>query len=107
MKSSGLTSKQIKKIKRVFAKYDQIDKILIYGSRAKGNHKPASDIDLTLIGEKIDLSLLMKIEFDLDDLMLPLKFDLTIYKEITNPEFLEHINRVGKEFYNGKNDQGF
>ena len=43
-----------------------------------------------------------EIEFDLDDLMLPYKFDISIYDKITNPKFLEHINRVGKEFYKRK-----
>lgn len=99
MDSSGLTKKDIDSIKAVFLKYARIEKVLIYGSRAKGNYKPASDIDLTLVGENIDLSLQQEIEFDLDDLMLPYKFDVSIYHKITNPEFLDHINRVGKEFY--------
>ena len=64
-----------------------------------GNYKPASDIDLTLIGKDIDFSLQLKIEFDLDDLMLPYKFDISIYDKITDPEFTDHINRIGKEFY--------
>lgn len=99
MESSGLTKKDIDSIKAVFLKYAPIEKVLIYGSRAKGNYKPASDIDLTLIGENIDLNLQQEIEFELDDLMLPYKFDISIYHRITNPEFLDHINRVGKEFY--------
>ncbi len=51
MDRSGLTSKLISGIKRVFSKYQQIDEVLIYGSRAMGNFKPASDIDLTLEGK--------------------------------------------------------
>ncbi|WP_114748573.1 nucleotidyltransferase domain-containing protein [Pleomorphovibrio marinus] len=103
MENSGLTKEEIANIVAVFSKYPQIEKVMIYGSRAKGNFKPASDIDLTLIGENIDLSLQTKIEFDLDDLMLPYKFDISIYSKITNPEFLEHIQRVGKEFYKKSN----
>ncbi len=99
MEHSGLTKEDIDNIHAVFSKYSQIEKVLLYGSRAKGNYQPASDIDLTLIGSNIDLSLLLKIEFDLDDLMLPYKFDMSIYDKITNPSFIDHINRVGKEFY--------
>jgi predicted nucleotidyltransferase len=102
MENSGLTKEEVADIEAVFSKYPQIEKVMIYGSRAKGNFKPASDIDLTLIGENIDLSLQTNIEFDLDDLMLPYKFDISIYSKITNPEFLDHINRVGKEFYKKK-----
>jgi predicted nucleotidyltransferase len=102
MDSSGLTKEEITSIRAVFSKYHQVEEVLIYGSRAMGNFKPASDIDLTLIGKDIDLSLQTKIEFDLDDLMLPYKFDISIYHKITNPEFLDHIKRVGKEIYKRK-----
>ncbi len=104
MENSGLTQKEINGIRAVFSKYKPIEEVLIYGSRAMGNFKPASDIDLTLKGENIDLSLLAEIEFDLDDLMLPYKFDISIYNSITNPDFLDHINRMGKEFYNRRKE---
>ncbi|MCH7401059.1 nucleotidyltransferase domain-containing protein [Belliella kenyensis] len=99
MESSGLTKEEITDIRDVFSKYPQVEEVLIYGSRAMGNFKPASDIDLSLIGNDIDLSLQTEIEFDLDDLMLPYKFDISIYNRITNPEFIKHINSVGKEIY--------
>lgn len=99
MENSGLTKEMIDSIKAVFSKYKQIESVLIYGSRAMGNHRPSSDIDLTLIGKNIDLSLQTKIEFDLDDLMLPYKFDISVCDRIRNPEFLGHINREGKEIY--------
>lgn len=102
MENSGLTKDEIAGIRAVFSKYQEIEEVLIYGSRAKGNFKPASDIDLTLKGKNIDFSLQTQIEFDLDDLMLPYKFDVSIYDRITNPEFLDHINRVGKEIYKSK-----
>ncbi len=102
MENSGLTKEEIDDMRAVFSKYQQIEEVLIYGSRAMGNFKPASDIDLTLTGKNIDLSLQTKIEFDLDDLMLPYKFDISIYDKITNPGFLDHINRVGKEIYKSK-----
>lgn len=99
MENSGLSKEDCNNIKAIFSKYNQVEKVLIYGSRAKGTYKPASDIDLTLIGENIDLNLQLKIEFELDDLMLPYKFDISIHDKITNPDFIDHIRRVGKEFY--------
>lgn len=104
MDNSGLTKEEITSIRAVFSKYQQVEEVLIYGSRAMGNFKPASDIDLTLIGKDIDLSLQTNIEFDLDDLMLPYKFDISIYDKITNPKFLDHINRVGKKIYKKSNE---
>ncbi|WOK05245.1 nucleotidyltransferase domain-containing protein [Imperialibacter roseus] len=102
MENLGLTIEDVDSIKAVFSKYSQVEKVLLYGSRAMGNYKPASDIDLTLIGTGIDLGLQTQIEFDLDDLMLPYKFDISIYDRITTPEFISHIDRVGKVFYERK-----
>ena len=99
----GLEPDDILKIKTVFMEYPQLDSVLIYGSRAKGNYRPASDIDLTLIGKDLTSSLLSEIEFKLDDLLLPYKFDISIYDKITDIQFLDHINRIGKEFYRKQN----
>ena len=99
MENLGLIKEDIDKIKAVFSHYEQVEEVVIYGSRAKGTYKPASDIDLTLIGDNIDLSLQLEIEFELDDLMLPYRFDITIFRTIENPSFIEHITRVGKIFH--------
>jgi len=95
----GLKKNIIEKINTVFAKYPQIEKVILYGSRAKGNFQNGSDIDLTIIGERIDLLLLHKIEDELDELLLPYTIDLSIYSHIKNKNLLEHIKRVGIEFY--------
>lgn len=105
MKSTGLTYDEILAINKIFSKYPQIEEVILYGSRAKGNFKNTSDIDLSLVGKEIDLSLQTDIEFDLDDLMLPYKFDISIYDRISNPELLDHIKKVGKKFYENKNTE--
>lgn len=99
MEPSGLTPEIFDKMRAVFQNYTEIDSVVLYGSRAMGNFKKASDIDISLKGSKIDSTLQNKIEFDLDDLMLPYKFDVSHYNSITNPEFLKHINEVGSEIY--------
>ena len=95
----GLDQEDIEAIGKVLLKYPAIDRAIIYGSRAKGNFRPASDIDLTLVGKNLDLSLLFQVENDLDDLLLPWKIDLSILEKIENPELLEHIERVGNVFF--------
>jgi len=99
MEDSGLTKEDIDRIRTVFANYKPVEKALLYGSRAIGNYKPASDIDIALVGNSIDLSLQTRIAFDLDDLLLPYKFDISVYGRITNAALIAHINRVGKELY--------
>jgi predicted nucleotidyltransferase len=95
----GLNKEIVQKINKVFVQYDQIEEIILYGSRAKGTYKTGSDIDLTLKGKNLNLKMLNKIELDLDDLNLAYTFDISIYNRITNSDLIEHIKRVGKVFY--------
>ncbi len=95
----GLKDKHIELIHSVFSRHPSVEKVIIYGSRAKGNPKNGSDIDLTLKGRALDLESIMKIEDELDDLLLPYKIDLSIFEKIENPDLVDHINRVGIEFY--------
>ncbi len=95
----GLSLKIIKEINTVFRKFEEVEKAVLYGSRAKGNYKPGSDIDITLKGKKLNLQLLNKIDIDLDDLLLPYMFDISIYDHISNNDLIDHIQRVGKIFY--------
>lgn len=99
MTNTGLNNDVIEKIQGVFALHSEVDEAVLYGSRAKGTYKPASDIDLTLIGTSLDLTIQQKIENELDDLLLPYKFDLSIYHQITNKDLIDHIERVGKPFF--------
>jgi type I restriction enzyme S subunit len=98
----GLKKIQYDQIVKLFSKYGEIDSVILYGSRAKGSHKPYSDIDITLVGPALNLGLLQKIEIELDDLMLPYKFDVSIFSTIDNKDLLEHIKRVGTIIYNKK-----
>jgi predicted nucleotidyltransferase len=99
VKRFGLKESTINKIISVFTKYPKIKKVLLYGSRAKGNYRNGSDIDLTLIGDELSYSHLGSIELDIDDLFLPYSFDISIFKDIGNPNLVDHINRVGVVFY--------
>ena len=95
----GLKEEVIDNICKVFSEFTEIEKVVIYGSRAKGNYKNGSDIDLTLFGEAIDYSVLTKIDFKINELFLPYSFDISIFKLISNQDLIEHINKIGKIFY--------
>ncbi len=95
----GIKDEIKNKICSVFSKYSEIEKVILYGSRAKGDFKICSDIDLVLLGNELSLSLLYKILDDIDNLLLPYSFDISIFDKISNKNLLEHINRVGKIFY--------
>ena len=95
----GLSTETITAIQKILKKHPKVNKAILYGSRAKGNYKPASDIDLTLQGEQLDYTELVAIDNELDDLLLPYTIDLSLYHHIENPDLIAHIERVGKEFY--------
>ena len=93
----GLKDKVIQEISGVFSQYPQIEKAILYGSRAKGNYRNGSDIDLTLQGEGLTLTMLFRIETELDDLLLPYKIDLSKFHQIGNSDLVNHKreSRVG------------
>jgi type I restriction enzyme S subunit len=94
----GLKDSVIQDIKTILSAYAGVDSAVIYGSRAKGNFKPYSDIDISLNGN-LTLNEKWKIENNIDDLLLPYKTDIILFSNITNKDLIEHINRVGKTFY--------
>jgi predicted nucleotidyltransferase len=98
----GLDEKDIQAISEVLNHHKQISRAIIYGSRAKGNFRPSSDIDLTLEGDNLDLNLLYTVENELDDLLMPWKIDLSILRKIENPDLVDHIQRVGKVLFERK-----
>ena len=96
----GLPQSTTEKICAVLSRYPQVEKAILYGSRAKGNFKNGSDIDLTLRGNAdLSLNVIYKILNDLDELLLPYTIDLSIFNNIGDPDVIEHIQRVGVTFY--------
>ena len=96
----GLPQSAVQKICAVLSRYPQVEKAILYGSRAKGNYKNGSDIDLTLRGgAELTLNVVYKILNDLDELLLPYTIDLSLFNNIGDPDVIEHIQRVGVTFY--------
>lgn len=95
----GLSEDTIGRIHSVFEKFPDIEKAVLYGSRAKGNYKTGSDIDLTLHGKTLTHNQLANISSLLDDLLLPYTIDLSIYDQLESIELRDHINRAGIVFY--------
>jgi uncharacterized protein len=95
----GLKEQTIDGICEVLARHHLVEKALLYGSRAMGNFKAGSDIDLTLFGESLTSLELGIIDEELDDLLLPYQIDLSLFHRIENMQLREHIERVGTVFY--------
>ena len=95
----GLPQHTVDLICAVLAQYPQVERAVLYGSRAKGNYKPGSDIDLTLFGPALTPRLCATIADALDDLLLPYTMDLSLFAQLQHPELEAHIQRVGQAFF--------
>ena len=95
----GLSEETFTAITNVFDSFPEVESVILYGSRAKGNFQNGSDLDLTLKGGKLNQHTLNKLSLALDDLYLPYTFDLSIFHHIHNTELLDHIERVGKVIF--------
>lgn len=97
--SWGLSDAVIEQAHSLFYRHSKIEKALIYGSRAKGNYREGSDIDLTLFGDELTYHDLLAISDEFNDSSIPHKIDLSLYHELTHDKLKDHINSVGQIFY--------
>ncbi|MBX9744193.1 MAG: nucleotidyltransferase domain-containing protein [Chlamydiales bacterium] len=96
----GLIDADIEMIRDVFQSYPEIKRAVIFGSRAMGNYKPGSDVDLALQGDSINSALAGAIGIALNErLSLPYKFDIIAYTKELNADLKAHIDIYGKIFY--------
>lgn len=95
----GLTNEEMQKLVAVLSTQPNIEKAIVFGSRAKGTTREFSDVDMTLMGKNLSHSDLNQVALKIDDLLLPYEFDLSPYSSLTNENLLEHIKRVGKVIY--------
>ena len=98
--SFGISDKSYLYLQQAFAKYSEIDKVTLFGSRAKGNYKNGSDIDLAVSGKKLTAKLILDIKgYINEELPIPYHVDIVDYNTLNHVELKEHINRVGKVFF--------
>jgi len=96
----GLTSRTLNTLNSIFRKYHGIRQVVLYGSRAKGNFRAGSDIDISLkTGDSFTRIDLLRIGNDFDDSDIPYFVDVSIYDKLSNRDLIDHINRVGKVLY--------
>ncbi|MCK5035439.1 MAG: nucleotidyltransferase domain-containing protein [Candidatus Sabulitectum sp.] len=99
MAEYGLSDDVIHGIRNVFQRFSELEQVVLYGSRAMGNYRNGSDIDIALKGAELNLQVMNRISLNLDDLMLPYTFDVSIFDHIDNEELIDHIERKGVVFY--------
>lgn len=91
----GLSDKEFAEMKAIFGQCKNLEKVILYGSRAKGNYKKFSDVDITLEGDNLTLADLFRIQDLLYESDLPYMYDVSIFSKISNPDLTDHIRRKG------------
>lgn len=98
MRDIGLSSNILDDVVKLLAKNKKITSSSLFGSRAKGNFKPHSDVDIAIFGD-CDIFDVENLILELNDLPASVKFDVVAYSLVDNPDLLSHIDRVGISIY--------
>ncbi|MBU0507151.1 MAG: nucleotidyltransferase domain-containing protein [bacterium] len=94
----GLKQEILNQITQVFKKYLNIKEVYIYGSRARGNFKKTSDIDLAVVFSNAE-SKIANLKWDLEELDIIYKIDVLDYQKIQNKDLKEQIDLCKKQIY--------
>jgi predicted nucleotidyltransferase len=95
----GLTDRSYNELMMILASFPEIEEVIIYGSRARGDFWRASDVDLSIKGEKFDRHALARLNDKLYESHIPQIFDTHLYSSIKNPRFKENVDHEGKVLY--------
>ncbi len=96
----GLLERDLYYIIETIKKHPEIERVVIFGSRAMGNFKKGSDVDLALVGKNVDSKTVSRLKDNLnEECPLPYFFDILSYNDIANKELKEHIDNLGKIIY--------
>lgn len=99
----GISKRDLDEITDALRKFPEIKEAVLFGSRAKGNYKSGSDIDIAIKGRAIDHACVSELSYILnEETSLPYFFDIVHYEGITEREFVEHIDRVGIKLFIGE-----
>lgn len=99
----GLSEKSYNLILETLQKFPEIEKAIIFGSRAMGNYKKGSDVDFAIKGKDVNFDTVLKLHSLLDqELPLPYFFDIVNYNDLENKNLKEHIEKFGIVFFERK-----
>lgn len=98
--SYGLSDQQLEEIIQFIAAYPEVEEAILFGSRAIGTYKPASDVDIAIKGNGVNSALAARLKFDIEeDTYLPYFFDFVAYSTITREALKQHIDEKGISIY--------
>jgi predicted nucleotidyltransferase len=94
--SFGLLDRDLEEIRSVLALFPAIERAMLFGSRAKGTHRPGSDVDIALCGSAVSFDVVTKVHGMLEEQSkMPYLFDVVDYTHMKDQDLKAHIDRVG------------
>ena len=101
----GLKDEYTQEILNIIGKFSDVDKVVLFGSRAMGKHKKTSDVDIALFGKNVTAGLAGAIKFEIEEeTIIPYFFDFVAYPLIQNQKLKEHINTKGVTLWERTNE---
>lgn len=95
----GLKEDRLNKIRRVLARYPQVKRAVIFGSRARGDFKPNSDIDLAVYLTDSEDKMPGELLLEIDDAAGIYKIDVIDMLRLNNEPLRQRIEAEGVEIY--------
>lgn len=96
----GLRAEDIKQLRDIIFSFPEVHQAIIFGSRAMGNYKNGSDVDIALKGKNITHEIVTEIKYRLNEgTTMPYFFDVVDYDELQNEELIIHINQFGRVLF--------
>lgn len=95
----GLSDQNLQELRGILASIPHIEEAIIYGSRARGDYKSGSDVDLSLKGRDLTFHDLALLDDKLYYSYIPYFFDTNSYADLANPDLIANINKDGKVIY--------
>ncbi len=102
--NAGLKPEYRRQIISILAANPKVERVILFGSRASGEAKSASDIDLALYGKQLSLADLAALQAELEETNIPQRIDLILVQDIDNPAMIREIEEKGVEWYRRDKD---
>ena len=91
----GLKDYVVEDIKKVLSKYECLEKAVIFGSRARGDYKKASDIDIAIYAKDLTSTTVNMIRNAFDELDIIYTVDVVDYYKISKEALKRNIDKEG------------
>ncbi|MBO1362222.1 nucleotidyltransferase domain-containing protein [Prevotella sp. A2931] len=91
----GLDDKYFNELTAILRAIPEIEEAVIYGSRARGDYRNVSDIDLSLRGTRLENKHVVRLKSLLYESRIPYFFDIHIFHQLRNPQFIANVERDG------------